>query len=215
VSSTDLPTRDASRSDGAVRARVRRAVSLGWVPLAASLLSLILSIGSIVIATRDPTVLLILPDQVRFAQATSDGYAYVYLQPTFVSTGNNDRVEVIRGMRLLVSDPSGATAELAWDEVGEFSFSSVDQALSYEYVGDAAPMLVAPDQAQNPLALFQGPPGWLLQAGTYQIELVADREVATAPLQKRFAVDLSEVQVQEIAEADGARFLAVPIRVDS
>jgi hypothetical protein len=193
------------------RDRVRRILSLGWVPLVASLLSLILSVTSIVVATRDPAVVLVLPDQIRVAQAASAGYAYAYLQPTFLSTGDNDRVEVIRDMRLEVRAPDGEVVELAWNESGRFDFDRSDGSLSYAYVADAAPILVGPETAQNPIALFQGPDGWQLSPGRYEVRLVADREVATSPLEASFRLELTADQVAQLTEADGAQFLALDI----
>ena len=75
-----------------------RALRFGWVPLVAAMLSLVLSVTSIYVATRQPDVLLIMPNVVRLAGGHATGYSYAYLQPAFVSTGNNDRVEVIRDM---------------------------------------------------------------------------------------------------------------------
>jgi hypothetical protein len=194
-------------------ARLRRILSLAWVPLVASLVSLVLSVGSIVIATRDPSVLMLLPDQVRFAQGPGIGYAYAYLQPTFVSTGANDRVEVVRDMTLEVRPLDGGdSVELAWNEVGSFTFDPADDSLTYAYVADAAPLLVAPEAAENPLALFQGPDGWLLTPGRYELRLVASREVAADPLEASFEVELSAEQVEFLDDADGTQFLSVPIR---
>ena len=192
-------------------AQARGVLSLAWVPLVASLVSLVLSVGSIVIATRDPSVLMILPDQVRFAQGEGIGYAYAYLQPTFVSTGANDRVEVIRDITLTVTRLDGESVELAWDEVGTFTFDPADDSLTYEYVADAAPLLVAPDSAENPLALFQGPEGWLLTPGRYEVDVRATREVAASPLEGGFQIELTEERVAFLNEADGAQFLSIPI----
>jgi hypothetical protein len=195
-------------------AQARRVLSLAWVPLVASLVSLVLSVGSIVIATRDPSVLMILPDQVRFAQGEGIGYAYAYLQPTFVSTGANDRVEVIRDITLTVRRlDDGESVELAWDEVGTFTFDPADDSLTYEYVSDAAPLLVAPDSAENPLALFQGPEGWLLTPGRYEVDVRATREVAASELEGDFQIELAEEQVAFLNEADGTRFLSIPIDI--
>lgn len=193
-------------------AQARRVLSLAWVPLVASFVSLVLSVGSIVIATRDPSVLMILPDQVRFAQGEGIGYAYAYLQPTFVSTGANDRVEVIRDMTLTVTRlDDDESVELAWDEVGTFTFDPADDSLTYEYVADAAPLLVAPDSAENPLALFQGPEGWLLTPGRYEVNLRATREVAASELEGDFQIEVTEEQVAFLNEADGTQFLSIPI----
>lgn len=78
----------------------RNFLSLRWVPLTAALLSLPLSAAAIFLSVQQPEVLLILPDQIRVVQGRQSGSAYVYLQPAFVSTGRNERIEVIRDMAL-------------------------------------------------------------------------------------------------------------------
>ena len=145
-------------------------------------------------------------------RARGIGYAYAYLQPTFVSTGANDRVEVIRDMTLTVTRlDDDESVELAWDEVGTFTFDPADDSLTYEYVADAAPLLVAPDSAENPLALFQGPEGWLLTPGRYEVNLRATREVAASELEGDFQIEVTEEQVAFLNEADGTQFLSIPI----
>ena len=89
-------TTDAPAQTPSLGERTLRIVRLTWVPLVASLTSLVLSISSIIISTRDPAVTVLVPDQIRFVQGEGIGLAYAYLQATFVSTGENDRVEVIR-----------------------------------------------------------------------------------------------------------------------
>jgi hypothetical protein len=83
---------------------------LSRVPLVAATISLILSVASIYISTRQQDVLLIMPNVVRLAGGHATGFSYVYLQPAFVSTGNNDRVEVIRDMTLTVRPTAGGPA---------------------------------------------------------------------------------------------------------
>jgi hypothetical protein len=195
--------------------RTRRVLSLAWVPLTASLVSLVLSIGSIIIATRDPSVVLILPEQIRLAQGGEAGNAIAYLQPTLVSTGNNDRVEVVRDLRLVVTPPDGGDPRaFAWDESGRLLFDADTQRLSYEYVSDAAPLLVTPREAQNPLALFLGPEGWLFEAGAYELRLVADRIVASGSLEATFELELTADQVDRLNGSDGNEFLTIPIHAD-
>jgi hypothetical protein len=129
-----------------------------------------------------------------------------------VSTGDNDRVEVIRDMSLIVTPADGGEeVELTWDEVGGFTFDPADDSLTYEYVADAAPLLVAPDAAENPLALFQGPDGWLLTPGRYELRLVATREVASNALEARVEIELTDEQVAFLDESDGTQFLSIPI----
>jgi hypothetical protein len=215
MTSSPEPERRPSPSTVAAWERVRRVLSLAWVPLTASLVSLVLSVGSIVIATRDPSVVLILPDQVRLAQGEAAGGAIAYLQATLVSTGTNDRVEVIRDLRLLVTPPAGGeSAEFAWDETGSFLFDAETQRLSYEYVSDAGPLLITPREAQNPLALFLAPSDWTFEPGTYEMRLVADRIVASDALEATFQLELSAEDVEFLNESGGSEFLTIPIEPD-
>ena len=99
------PTVPLSR-DPIVR-RLRRPamaiVTFAWLPLVASGLAVVLSLASIYVSTREPEVVVILPEIVRLVGGRQTGASYVYLQPAFVSTGVNDRVEVISDMSLDVT----------------------------------------------------------------------------------------------------------------
>jgi hypothetical protein len=205
-------TEDALAPTPSLGERAARVLRLTWVPLVASLTSLVLSVSSIIISTRDPAVMILVPDQIRFVQGEGIGFAYAYLQPTFVSRGENDRVEVIRGMQLEITPVGGGeTVAFAWDEVGRFIFDPADDSLTYQYLADAVPVLIAPDSAQNPLSLFQGPPGWFLEAGTYRVELVADRVVAPTSLEAGFEITLTDADIDFLNEADGNQFLTLPV----
>jgi hypothetical protein len=65
--------------------------SLWWVPLGASLTSLVLSIGSIIIATREPAVSVIVPEQIRFVQGERIGSAYASDGNSFLSLPIRER----------------------------------------------------------------------------------------------------------------------------
>jgi len=186
--------------------------SLSWVPLVASLLSLILSVSGIIIATREPHVLVILPDQIRVAQGENVGFAYVYLQPAFVSTGQNDRVEVIKSMVLRVAPGAGGQpAEFRWDEQAQLIYDQATKQLNYAYVADAVPLLVSPKSAHVPFSVFNGPPGWYFQPGTYRATLVAFRVVASSSLEASFKFTLSADNVDFLNRSRGKSFLAFPI----
>ncbi len=158
-------------------------------------------------------MVLLLPDQVRLVQASADARPYVYLQPTFVSTGQNDRVEVISGMTLSLRRDGGEEVGFTWDEVGRLEFDPADDSLSYVYLADAAPLLVAPDTAENPLALFLGPPGWDFEPGRYEARLVGERVVASDRIEATFSITLTVADVELLSGSPGDRFLAVPIGV--
>jgi hypothetical protein len=157
--------------------------------------------------------LLILPDQVRIAQGRSSGSAFVYLQPAFVSTGQNERVEVIRDMTLVVEPSAGGQAAVfRWDEQARFVGDPETGTLSYEYVADAVPLLVSPRSASAPVCLFDAPDGWFFAPGTYAVTLLGHRVVVAEPVRVTFSLTLS---ADDIAFLDGPgadQFLAFPTR---
>jgi hypothetical protein len=198
-------------SDAGPRTRhvMWRALRFGWVPLVAAMLSLVLSLASIYVATRQPDVLLIMPSMVRLAGGHATGYSYAYLQPAFVATGNNDRVEVIRDMTLSVRPMTGGDPiVMSWQGLTKLVGSGGN--LSYEYAGDAAPLLVSPRTAAAPVAVFDAPAGWFLTAGSYEFTLQADRVMASEPLRATFHVTIEPAQM-DILNAVPEQFLAYPI----
>jgi len=166
------------------------------------------------LASREPDVILIGPDIVRVAQGIDFGFAYIYMQPAFVSTGENDRVEVISDMRLHVLDgPDGATLPTAafyWDEQARLEEHPETRTLDYRWVADAAPLLVSPSMAQVPFSVFNGPDGWYFVPGTYEMQLVADRTVATAPLTFDFQIDFSDEEVEFLNDQRGNAWMSFP-----
>jgi len=196
---------------GRVRRPLARILSLAWVPLTASFLSLILSIAAIYLSTQQPEVLLVVPDQIRIAQGRQSGSAFVYLQPAFVSTGKNERVEVIRDMTLRVESPGGDPAQFRWTEQVRLVGDAESNGLSYEYAGDAVPLLVSARSASSPVCLFDAPDGWFFGAGTYSFTLSAARVVAGDPLEARFAVTIAAEDIVFLDAPGTNRFLAFPI----
>ena len=192
------------------RAPLTRFITLRWVPLTAALLSLVLSVVAIYTATQQPAVSLLMPAQVRIAQGRSTGGAYLYLQPAFVNTAQNNRVEVIRDMSLHVSGP--ATADLTWTQQLRLVTDATSGELTYQYVADAMPLVVSPSNAASPLALFEAPHGWFFAAGTYEFTLTADRVVAGSALTATFSVTLTADSVAFLDQPGPDQFLEFPIR---
>jgi hypothetical protein len=217
VDSREDPTetgRDRRLTAAAILANGRRVLRLSWVPLTAALLSLVLSITSIYINSRQPEVLMILPDVVRVAGGHQSGASYLYLQPAFVSTGTNDRVEVIRDMRLNVELEGGAAAtQLHWAEQIRLVNGAPGAGLSYEHEADAVPLLVSPKSAAAPLSLFQAPSGWFFGEGTYRFTLSADRVVASDPLRARFSVVIRAEDLTVLNAPGPERFLTYPVQL--
>jgi hypothetical protein len=208
----DRPARPDARErlSGQARDLFRRFITLRWVPITAALLSLPLSAAAILISLQQPEVLVILPDQVRIAQGQQSGAAYLYLQPAFVSTGRNERIEVIRDMSLEVSG-AGQPTTFEWTQQLRLLSEPGGAGLSYEYVGDAVPLLVSPREAAAPLALFEAPQGWHFVPGEYTFRLVADRVVTGQPLSDAFRVTLSAENIAFLDEPGPERFLAFPL----
>jgi hypothetical protein len=206
----DVPVADKSAT---MASPVMRLVSLAWVPITASLVSLVLSVTNLVTANREPEVLVVPPRQVRVAQGEDFGFAYLYVQPAFVHTGQNDRIEVIQDMMVRI-DPAGggAAAEFKWDEQAELVYDQTSKSLNYRYVADAVPLLVSPRNAQVPLAVFNGPQGWYFKPGTHRATIVAHRVVHSAPLEAAFEFTMTEKDVEFLSSSRGHRFLAFPTR---
>lgn len=194
---------------------LRKTVTPGWISLGIALVSLWFAMEARSLAGREPDVLLIGPDQVRLAQGEDYGYAYFYLQPVFVSTAQNDRVEVIRDMYLEVVRAPDSTempsGRFEWNEQATLTQDPVENTLSYEYVADAGPLLISPRMAQQPLCVFNGPAGWYFEPGEYQLRLVATRVVGSKGLTFDFRLSLSADDIAFLNGARGNQFLNLPI----
>ncbi len=205
------PPHGRRRLAGHGREVFERFVTLRWVPLTAALLSLPLSAAAIFLSLQQPELILILPDQIRVAQGRESGSAYVYLQPAFVSTGRNERIEVIRDMALEVTPPVGDTASFEWDQQLRLVSDPDTGGLRYEYVADAVPLLVSPREAAAPLSLFDAPDAWFFQPGEYTFTLLAERVVTGEPLTGAFSLTITADNVAFLDQPGPERFLTFPI----
>jgi len=200
-------------STAALRGPIMRALSLTWIPLVASAISVVLSLASIYISTRQPEVLMLLPDVVRVAGGHATGASYLYVQPAFVSTGANERIEVIEDMALQLEpvDGAGPATTLEWKQ----QVALVDEGgtVSYRYEADAVPLLVGPRSAANPIALFEAPSGWFVGAGTYHATLTASRVVGSDPLVGRFRITIAPEDLDELDDVP-ERYIVYPVTVD-
>ena len=169
-----------------------------WVPFVATFVSLWFSVSAYVEATRDPDVTLVMPDQVRI---TGTRFPDVYVQPAFLSTGNN-RVEVVRNMSMRLEPLSGGEpVRLEWVGQGTWEYDASFDALTYVPGADAAPMLVSPTSPQGPVAVFRNvePDEWGVQPGDYRLVLSATREVVPTPLERTVLFTVTQEQADEIA----------------
>ena len=190
-----------------------RFISLEWVPVTTALVSLMFSVSSLFISTREPAVVMILPDQVRVAQGEDFGFAYMYVQPAFVNTGRNERVEVIRDMKLRVAAAAGGQpAEFVWANQAELVYDRATNQLNYRYVADAVPLVVSPRSAQVPFSVFNGPKGWYFGPGAYRLTLSAQRVVSRRPLQDTFEMTFAEKDIEFLNKSRGRSFLVFPVK---
>jgi hypothetical protein len=210
----DDPTMDSRARRRAVLGRpYTRLLTLAWIPLVASAISVVLSLTSIYISTRQPEVLMLLPEVIRVAGGRVTGGSYAYLQPTFVSTGANERVEVIRDVQLTLAPvDAGDPAQLTWKEQVELVGEGGE--LSYRHLADAVPLLVGPRNAAGPIGLFQAPAGWFLEAGTYDATLTAARVVGTDPLVAHFRFSIPPADLAILDDTTRERFVTYPITAE-
>jgi hypothetical protein len=163
-----------------------------WVPIVTSLFSFVFALSSLVISTQDPEIVLIMPSRVVVDDADEGADSpfhpsAFYLQPNFVGTGNNGRVELVSQMSLHIEPEGGGPADtLEWSEQGSWTFAegvNAIQAREYVYAADAAPLLVSPNNAQQPLCVFPNSSSYELRPGVkYVLTLTAERAVAARPI---------------------------------
>lgn len=103
---------------------------------------------------------------------------------------------VITSLRLDVTAPNGGEAvSFGWDEQGTWQYDTVNRELTWIYLADPAPLVVSPSSPRLPICLFEGPPGWQWQAGTYQVRILAGREQENNALQSDFTLTLPQASV--------------------
>ena len=129
-----------------------------------------------------------------------------------MSTGRNDRVEVVRDMSLEVTPENGGErATFEWNQVLRLVTDPDTGGLSYEYEADAVPLVIGPSDAATPLSLFQAPNGWHFAPGTYSMRLVADRVVTGQPLSDEFELSLNADDLAFLDQPGPEQFLPFPI----
>lgn len=158
-----------------------RFVWMTILPVGISLLSFIFSLYSIISAREAPDVVMTMPDRVRVAQNGTT--AWLYIQPRFVNTGDNNRNEVIQNLTIDVQPVEGGTpTPFSWDEQGAWLYNTGNFVLSWQFVADPAPIVVGQNDPQFPLGLFISPVDWPWHPGSYRVTVIADRTVRHEPL---------------------------------
>jgi hypothetical protein len=184
-----------------------RAVWQDVIPVSVALVSLVLSLYTLLEARQAPTVVLTMPAVVRVSQGQDA--AWLYLQPLFVNTGSNTRIEVISDLSVTVQPASGDVAAFHLDELGAWEYDPETGYLNWTFVSDPAPLVVGPTAPQYPIGLFIAPPGWHWTAGDYQLTVTAARAVGGTPLRERVTLTLTGNQVAYL-NANPGGFLQIP-----
>lgn len=190
-----------------VPASAVRAVWRDVIPVGVALVSLILSLYTLFEARQAPTVVLTMPAVVRLSQGPDA--AWLYLQPLFVNTGSNNRVEVIADLKVMAQHDDGEAVAFRLDELGTWEYDQETGFLNWAFASDPAPLVVGPTAPQYPIGLFIAPPGWHWQAGDYQLTVTASRAVGGTPLQGRVKLTLTEDHVAYL-NANRGGFLQMP-----
>jgi hypothetical protein len=206
------PPADLPRSPSPARPRISRETArfvwLTILPVGVALVSLALSLYNLVQTHEAPDVILTMPDRVRVTQ--NGDTAFLYLQPRFVNTGDNQRNEIVGNLTVEVQPAAGEPpAIFVWNEQGAWSFDHDSRRLTWQFVADPGPLVVDPNDPQLPICLFFSPAGWAWQPGTYRVTVIAERTIHDEPLRAslEFALDQGEVEVI----SDGSRtFLTIP-----
>ncbi|MGA7732002.1 MAG: hypothetical protein WCD37_12120 [Chloroflexia bacterium] len=182
-----------------------------WLAILTSIVSLAVATSSFIAATEDPDVSMVLPRLVRMVQGGEAPILYV--QPQFISTGRNDKLDVITGISIRVEPVGGgAGADFTWDEQGAWSYDPTAKELTYIFVADAGPLMVSPSNPQFPVGLFAGPPAWQFEPGDYRLTITATRAVGSTPLQGAIVVPFPEYLITFINNSEGTRFAEFPVK---
>jgi hypothetical protein len=206
-----LPFARMPRSLAGMRQRMSRDTArfvwLTILPVGVALVSLVISLYSLLLTHHPPEVVMTMPDRVRVVQ--EGNVAYLYLQPRFVNTGDNQRNEIISGLVAEVQPVAGGEpATFVWDEQGAWLFDHASRSLTWQFVADPGPLVVGPNDPQLPICLFLSAPGWMWQPGGYRVIVTAERTIHDEPLRARLEFALDQDTVDVISNQSGT-FLTI------
>lgn len=172
-----------------------------FLPVGVSLVSLVLAVYGLRVAREAPDIVMSMPDRVRIADGSTQ--AFLYVQPRFVNTGDNQRVEVIEGLSITVSqNDTGSPGLFNWEEQGNWTYDSTAETnrLTWQYIADPAPLVVGPSDPQLPICLFMAPTGWFWTPGDYRVTVVANRTVKSDPLSDTFEFTVDQIAVGSLGQ---------------
>jgi len=165
-----------------------------------SLIALLFSLWTFSDQRRSPTVELLAPVVVRFAQQGET--AWFFVQPSFANIGSTSRTEVISRINLRVIPNGSATGkEFLWAGLVTFPAGQegpTSDNIEWNWAGDPAPLAVTATDPKSPVCYFVAP-GWAWTPGQYNVEITATRSTTTDPLHTlTFKIDLPPDKVKQV-----------------
>ena len=183
---------------------------VAWAALAASLISLSISVTTFMLTHRRPRVRLELPDRVRVSDWPDRGDAYIYLQLIFINVGRSTRAEVFVP-RLILKD-LGGLVELDYVDKSKTVWDKERREVHVEYVEDASPIIVGQNSVRSELLTFKAPPGWRLRTGDYIGEVTASPTLSSKHIRGQFSFAITAEHVRVWRDSAGRRYAMLPAR---
>ncbi|MGD9710521.1 MAG: hypothetical protein AB7V46_00435 [Thermomicrobiales bacterium] len=186
---------------------------IAGIPVTIAVLSFLLSFYTWYENSRPPEIELALPDRVRVTQG--EDRAWLYIQPRYVSTSQNDRIDVITRIEIEVKrEGESPSIPFDWDEQGTWTFDHETRSLTWNWVADPGPLVVSSAAPQMPTGLFMAPDDWLWVAGDYELTISSPTSVGDQRLVETGTITITEDQHRQLESGRGSLFLTVPLVTD-
>lgn len=183
---------------------------IAGIPVTIAMLSFLLSLYTWYDSNRPPQIELALPDRVRVTQG--EDRAWLYIQPRYVSTSQNDQIDVVTSIEVEVKPPeASASIPFDWDEQGIWNFDHASRSLTWDWVADPGPLVVSPADPQMPSGLFLSRDGWLWAAGDYEITVSSSTSAGDKTLAASGTMTITDDQLVQLESGRGSLFLTVPL----
>lgn len=183
---------------------------VAWVALAASAISLSISLATFLLTQRRPRVQLISPNRIRVNTAGDGTNGYIYLQPILINTGRSTRAEVV-APALVVTPPGGVSTTFEYTDKSKAVWDAQRREVHVEYVDDAAPIIVNPNTVKSEMLTFRAPAQFRVCPGWYTLVLTCKLTGTKRVLAETFQVIITEEHLRIWLESDGRRYVMLPV----
>ena len=186
---------------------------IAGIPVTIAVLSFLLSFYTWYENSRPPEIELALPDRVRVTQG--EDRAWLYIQPRYVSTSQNDRIDVITSIEIEVKqEGESPSIPFDWDEQGAWNFDHATRSLTWDWVADPGPLVVSPADPQMPSGFFLSRVGWFWTAGDYEITVSSSTSAGDETLAASGTMTITEDQIVQLESGRGSLFLTISLVTD-